>query len=225
MCAASVHLPHTYLRWLLHNQFASVTPHDNVLTAVEDSPVADTLPCSEATTWQHHAAYAADDSQDNDRIAAVLAPPPSVSHTTDAVDTAAPSLHSLRLLQRPSSISKAPDRIATADSADYSLCSPCVNRETNRAEDTKAVEALPDEPCGWVQQPRKKKYGKCRRAGRKQQSKGQSQKPPLVMSKCYADVVGCAQQEEDSVSIRSVDLTATQQQRLQQFLALHSSLL
>lgn len=183
-----------------------------MLAAVKDSHNADVTWSSESTLPQQYAVHAPDSEQDTSKIAAGRMPLQLMQQSRQTVDTATASSPPLRSMQRPHSTDYAAGRLTTAESIDCSLCSPCANREQTFAEDNRAVEGLPDEPQGLQQQTGKQKHGKRRRAANKQSRQSRQQpsgqvrqepkRVPLVMSKCYADVVGCREDDEECLSIR-----------------------
>lgn len=167
--------------------------------------------CSAHPDMHQFAATATDSNEDNDRIAAVLASPQLLKTLHHGQNTAAPSPVSPQQVAFSSTdaLDQA-DRLACVASADVSLCSPCGSQE-DCAEDTRAVESLPDEPCevqqhADTQQHIRRKKGTARQSKKhpRKQLKKQCKQAPLVMSKFYADVVGYRQQDEDAVSIRCI---------------------
>ena len=168
-------------------------------------------PCNAHPDMQQFTASAADSNEDNDRIAAVLASPQLMKSLHHDPNTAAPSPVSPQQVAFSSTdaLDQA-DRLARLASADISLCSPCGSQE-DCAEDTRAVESLPDEPCevqshADTHQRVRRKKGTAKQSKKhpRKQLKKQSKQAPLVMSKCYADIVGCRQKDEDAVSLRCV---------------------
>ena len=169
-----------------------------VVTAGEEDHAASSAHSFNSIDMQQVAACATDNSQDNDRIAAFLASPQLLREPDNDLDTAVPST-----------------------AADYTHCSQCTGgpatgdayEYADNIEDRQAVCLLPDKPSDMPQHATKQKHIKRRKAATKQhkrrpngqpkaQPKKASNRPPLIMSKCYADVLGCVQRNEDSVSIR-----------------------
>ena len=171
--------------------------------------------CNAHPDMQQFTTTATDSNQDNDRIAAVLASPQLLKTLHHGQDTAVASpVSPQQIAYRSKGALDQADRFACMESAEVSLCSLCGSQE-DCAEDTRAVESLPDEPCevqqhADTQQHVRRQKGAARQSQKharkqpKKQPKKHSEQAPLVMSKCYADIVGCKQQDEDVVSIRCV---------------------
>lgn len=159
---------------------------------------------SEAPDLQHSQAMYATHSKDGDRIAALMSPVQHFRQTDPYSEDAAPSPASMAPRPQPCSTEAFASRPSTAADKDMAECSQCSDQQEHRRE-TGAEQGLPQDKERQQQAGRVKKHAKKQstKQPKKQGKREPTKRPPLVMSKCYADVVTCGHQdEEDSVSIR-----------------------